>query len=90
MNVSCVEAALRVGVLLLIYRLHELPNNKRYTLDTLDLLLCAHQLPLQAPLLVLDVLFLEVDVPGPLAYRIQRYGFMPTHSSCRWSFLKVE
>jgi hypothetical protein len=49
---------------LLVDRFHELPYDERHTLDPLDLLLCAHQLPLQTPLLIFDVLFLKVDVPS--------------------------
>jgi hypothetical protein len=57
---------------LLIDRLHELPYHQRHTLDTLDLLLCSHELALQTPLLVLDVLFLEVDVPAPVSHLFPR------------------
>jgi hypothetical protein len=52
---------------LLIDSLHELPNDERYTLDPLDLLLCPDQLALEAPLLILDVLFLKVDVSAPVS-----------------------
>jgi hypothetical protein len=55
--------------LLLVDGLHELSDDERHTLDALDLLLCPHQLPFQASLLVLDVLFLEVDVPAPVSHR---------------------
>lgn len=50
--------------LLLVDGLHELAYNKRYTLDALDLLLGADELPLEIPLLILDVLLLELDVSG--------------------------
>jgi len=53
---------------LLVNGLHKLPYHQRHTLDTLDLLLCSYQLSLQAPLLILDVLFLEVDVPGAVSH----------------------
>jgi hypothetical protein len=52
---------------LLVDGLHELPYHERYTLDSLDLLLCSHQFALQASLLIFDVLFLEVDVPAPVS-----------------------
>jgi hypothetical protein len=50
--------------LLLINSLHKLPYHQRYALNPFDLLLCPHELPLETPLLVLDVLFLKVDVPA--------------------------
>jgi len=70
MPVLCVLAWRQTGggggeeSLLLVDGLHELAYYQRYTLDALDLLLRADQLALQTPLLVLDVLFLEVDVSG--------------------------
>jgi hypothetical protein len=48
--------------LLLIDSFHELPYNERHTLNPLDLLLCPYQLSLQAPLLILDIFLLEVDI----------------------------
>jgi hypothetical protein len=56
-----------VGILLLVYRLHELAYDERHALDALDLLLRAHQLPLQTPLLILDILFLKMDVPAQVS-----------------------
>jgi hypothetical protein len=55
--------------LLLVNRLHELAYHQRHTLDALDLFLCPDQLALQTPLLILDVLFLLVDVPAPVSDR---------------------
>lgn len=49
---------------LLIDSLHELSYHQGHTLNPLDFFLCPHQLPLETPLLILDILFLEVDVPG--------------------------
>ena len=77
--------------ILLIDSFHELPNDERYTLNPLDLLLCPDQLALEAPLLILDVLFLEVDVSAPVSHLgVEERAGPKTHSSCLWSFLKVE
>ena len=64
---------------LLINSFHKLSDNQRHALDALYLLLCSHQLPLQAPtvrqhisrspgwgfepLLILDIFLLQLDVP---------------------------
>ena len=65
--VSCVVCGLAWLDVLLVDSLHKLPNDERYTLNPLDLLLCPDQLALEAPLLVLDVLFLKVNVPAPVS-----------------------
>lgn len=49
---------------LLVDRLHKLPYDERHTLNALDLFLRSHKLPFQTPLLILNVLFLEVNVSG--------------------------
>jgi hypothetical protein len=54
--------------LLLVDGLHELPYYQGYTLDALDFLLCPDQLALQAPLLILDVFLLQVDVPATVSH----------------------
>jgi hypothetical protein len=46
----------------LVYRFHKLPDDERHRLDALDLLLRADKLAFERPLLVLDVLLLQVDV----------------------------
>ena len=51
---------------LLVNGLHELADDERHALDALDFLLCPHELALQTPLLVLDVLLLQVNVSGGL------------------------
>ena len=56
--------------------LHELAYDKRDTLDALDLLLCPDQLALQTPLLVLDVLFLKVDVSAAVSRVVAGQGHM--------------
>lgn len=50
--------------ILLIDGFHKLSDNQRHTLDAFYLLLGPHQLPLQTPLFILDVLLLEVNVPA--------------------------
>jgi len=66
---QCYDAsAMLVLSLLLVDGLHELPYHERYTLNTLDLFLCSHQLSLQTPLLIFDVLFLQMDVPATVSH----------------------
>ena len=50
------------GGLLLVDGLHELADHEGHALDALDLLLGADELPLEVPLLILDVLLLELEV----------------------------
>jgi hypothetical protein len=54
---------------LLVDRLHKLPYYERNTLNSLDLFLCSHKFTLQTPLLIFDVLFLEMDVPVPVSHQ---------------------
>lgn len=44
----------KIWLLLLVYGLHKLTDDKRYALDTLDLLLRADKLSLQTPVTELD------------------------------------
>ena len=84
MYVSLVTQALHgMEGLLLVNSLHELPYHQWYTLDALDLLLCPHQLALQTALLVLDVLFLKVNVPATISHLLVKPGTNTTYSSCR-------
>jgi hypothetical protein len=79
-NVSSRVSFVSFACILLIDCFHELSDHERYTLDPLDLFLRAYQLPFETPveklesiaalecpnipLFILDVFFLQVNIPN--------------------------
>jgi hypothetical protein len=79
-NVSSQVSLVCFACILLIDRFHELSDHERHTLDPLDLFLRTYQLPFEAPveklepivpfecpdipLFILDVFFLQVNIPN--------------------------
>ena len=57
-----------------VHHLQELANDQRHRLDPLHLLLCAQELALEAPLLLLDVLLLQWQCPPPYKHSPQIRG----------------
>ena len=70
-------------ILLLIYCLHELPYHQRHTLYPLDLFLCPHQLPLEAPTILLGLgILIEFVAITHLCSSLM-------YSSCKFMYLPM-